>query len=203
MPTCCSFAETSIGSAAAATCSFSVTLRLSEISLSLIFLSLDSIFLDMVARIFFALLVVIIWLVVFCLGAFINTNPLRQGLQENFNVGDFSLILLAWIPTNIAFLSILAGLMGALCRGLLRKVEEGGDPTGAATKKDRAVGGSVAGFMFYMAFMAGAFVMVDQPFTNTTEAQYYRIAGSISFISFIAGFRPDTLRHILDRIPGF
>lgn len=186
-----------------ATCSFSVNLRLSKISLSLFFPSLDSIFLDMLTRIFFALLVVVIWLVVFCLGAFINTNPLRQGLQEHFNLADFFLIILAWIPTNIAFLSILAGLMGALCRGLLRKVEEGADLTGAATKKNRAVGGSIAGFMFYMAFMAGAFVMMDQPFSNTTEAQYYRIAGSISFISFIAGFRPDTLRHILDRIPGF
>lgn len=158
----------------------------------------------MLARIIFVLLVVIIWLAVFCLGAFIDTNPLRHGLQENFNLADFSLIILAWIPTNIAFLSILAGLMGALCRGLLRKVEEEGDlAEAAAQKKNRALGGSIAGFMFYMAFMTGAFVMMDQPFTNTTEAQYYRIAGSISFISFIAGFRPDTLRRILDRIPGF
>lgn len=156
----------------------------------------------MLGRILITLLVVIVWLAVFCLGAFINTNPLRQGLQENFNLSDFFLIILAWIPTNIAFLSILAGLMGALSRGLLRKVEE--EPgVDAAQKKNRALGGSIAGFMFYMAFMAGAFVMMDQPFTNTTEEQYYRIAGSISFISFIAGFRPDTLRRILDRIPGF
>lgn len=156
----------------------------------------------MLGRILITLLVVIVWLAVFCLGAFINTNPLRQGLQENFNLSDFFLIILAWIPTNIAFLSILAGLMGALSRGLLRKVEE--EPgVDAAHKKNRALGGSIAGFMFYMAFMAGAFVMMDQPFTNTTEEQYYRIAGSISFISFIAGFRPDTLRRILDRIPGF
>ncbi|GAB4486817.1 MAG: hypothetical protein OHK0019_01090 [Saprospiraceae bacterium] len=158
----------------------------------------------MLARILIALFVVIAWLAVFCLGAFIDTNPLRQGLQDNFSFSDFFLIILAWIPTNIAFLSILAGLMGALTRGLLRKVEEEALPDGTLRKKKNdAIGGSVAGFLFYMAFMAGAFVMVDQPFTNTTEAQYYRIAGSISFISFIAGFRPDTLRKILDRIPGF
>lgn len=154
----------------------------------------------MLARILIVLLVIIAWLAVFCLGAFIDTNPLRQGLQDNFNFADFCFIILAWIPTNIAFLSILGGLMGALSRGLLRQVEEGEEP---AKKKNRALGGSVAGFMFYMAFMAGAFVMMDQPFTNTTEAQYYRIAGSISFISFIAGFRPDTLRRILEKIPGF
>ncbi|MBV6440108.1 MAG: hypothetical protein DYG98_07900 [Haliscomenobacteraceae bacterium CHB4] len=154
----------------------------------------------MLARIFIVLLVIIAWLAVFCLGAFIDTNPLRQGLQDNFNLADFLFIILAWIPTNIAFLSILAGLMGALSRGLLRQVEEAGE---AEAKKNRALGGSIAGFMFYMAFMAGAFVMMDQPFTNTTEAQYYRIAGSISFVSFIAGFRPDTLRRILEKIPGF
>lgn len=154
----------------------------------------------MLARILIVLVVIIAWLAVFCLGAFIDTNPLRQGLQDNFNLADFIFIILAWIPTNIAFLSILAGLMGALSRGLLRQVEAGEEPD---KKKNRALGGSVAGFMFYMAFMAGAFVMMDQPFTNTTEAQYYRIAGSISFISFIAGFRPDTLRRILDKIPGF
>ncbi len=156
----------------------------------------------MLVRILIALFVVIAWLAIFCLGAFIDTNPLRQGLQDNFSFADFFFIILAWIPTNIAFLSILAGLMGALTRGLLRKVEEEALPDGTL-KKNHAIGGSVAGFLFYMAFMAGAFVMVDQPFTNTTEAQYYRIAGSISFISFIAGFRPDTLRKILDRIPGF
>ncbi|MBX2890361.1 MAG: hypothetical protein KF734_05500 [Saprospiraceae bacterium] len=157
----------------------------------------------MLARILVALLVVVAWLIVFCLGAFIDTNPLRKGLSDNFNLPDFFLILLAWIPTNIAFLSILAGLMGALCRGLLRKVELEAALEKPVRKEDEALGGSIAGFMFYMAFMAGAFVMMDQPFTNTTEAQYYRIAGSISFISFIAGFRPDTLRRILDRIPGF
>lgn len=157
----------------------------------------------MLVRILLTLLVVVIWLIVFCLGAFIDTNPLRQGIQENFNLADFFLILLAWIPTNIAFLSILAGLMGALSRGLLRKAEEELGPDEPKKPKGTALGGSIAGFMFYMAFMAGAFVMMDQPFTNTTETQYYRIAGSISFISFIAGFRPDTLRRILDKIPGF
>jgi Na+-transporting methylmalonyl-CoA/oxaloacetate decarboxylase gamma subunit len=157
----------------------------------------------MLVRILLTLLVVVIWLVVFCLGAFIDTNPLREGIQENFNLANFFLILLAWIPTNIAFLSILAGLMGALSRGLLRKAEEELGPDEPEKQKGTALGGSIAGFMFYMAFMAGAFVMMDQPFTNTTETQYYRIAGSISFISFIAGFRPDTLRRILDRIPGF
>lgn len=157
----------------------------------------------MLFRILIVLVVIIAWLAVFCLGAFIDTNPLRQGLQDNFNLADFFLIILAWIPTNIAFLSILAGLMGALSRGLLRKVEEDTGGEEPDKKKKHALGGSIAGFMFYMAFMAGAFVMMDHPFTNTTEAQYYRIAGSISFISFIAGFRPDTLRRILDKIPGF
>ncbi|HRI59622.1 MAG TPA: hypothetical protein PK228_07860 [Saprospiraceae bacterium] len=157
----------------------------------------------MLVRILVAIFAIVAWLAIFCLGAFIDTNPLRQELRENFNFADFLFIILAWIPTNIAFLSILAGLMGALSRGLLRKVEEGVEPDESESKKNRAIGGSVAGFMFYMAFMAGAFVMIDQPFANTTEAQYYRIAGCISFISFIAGFRPDTLRRILEKIPGF
>lgn len=157
----------------------------------------------MFTRILITLLVVVIWLAIFCLGAFIDTNPLRQGIQDNFNLADFFLILLAWIPTNIAFLSILAGLMGALSRSLLKKAEEGLGPEEPKSQKSTPLGGSIAGFMFYIAFMAGAFVMMDQPFTNTTETQYYRIAGCISFISFIAGFRPDTLRRILDRIPGF
>jgi hypothetical protein len=158
----------------------------------------------MLTRIIFTFLVVFAWLVVFCLGAFINTNPLRQGLQDNFNIGDLVLIVLSWIPTNIAFLSILAGLMGALSRGLLQQVEEEAvQEAPVKKKKNRVLGGMVAGFIFYMAFMAGAFIMVDEPFANTTEAQYYRIAGFISFISFIAGFRPAILRLILEKIPGF
>ncbi|MCB0529309.1 MAG: hypothetical protein KDC61_21495 [Saprospiraceae bacterium] len=158
----------------------------------------------MIARVLSNIAVIIFWLIVFCLGAFINTNPMRQEIQNNFNLADFFLIILAWIPTNIAFLSILAGLLGALNRSLLVSMEQLPEAEQASKKKkNRLLGGAVAGFIFYMGFIAVAFVITDDPFGSTTEEQYYRIAGAISFISFVAGFRPNLLRRIFEKIPGF
>jgi hypothetical protein len=44
---------------------------------------------------------------------------------------------------------------------------------------------------------------MEAPFETTTKEQYFRIAGVVSFASFIAGFRPDLLRRIVSKLPGF
>jgi hypothetical protein len=157
----------------------------------------------MLLRVLLTLFCLVVWLVVFCLGAFIDTNPLRATIGENFNTTDFVLIMLAWIPTNLALLSILAGLSGALSRSLLRSVEVVVPEKRPLRESSRILGGAVAGFLFYLALMAGAFLMMNQPFETTTPEQYFRVAGVISFVGFLAGFRPDLLRRVLSKLPGF
>ena len=145
----------------------------------------------------------ILWLLTFSLGAFVDTNPLRANLSQHFDFGNFLLVVTAWIPTNLGILAILAGLSGALIRSLLRVLEVGVDQINREKEGSRIIGGGVAGLLFYLALMAGAFLLMDQPFETTTKQQYFRVAGVVSFMAFLAGFRPDLLRRIMDKLPGF
>lgn len=145
----------------------------------------------------------LLWLLSFCMGAFVDTNPLRAKLSTEFNMSDFLLIVVSWIPTNLAFLSILAGLSGGLCRSLLRSFEVDTAQIKPAVERSRILGGGVAGLLFYLSLMAGAFLLMNQPFETTTKEQYFRVAGVVSFMGFIAGFRPDLLRRVLNKLPCF
>ena len=128
---------------------------------------------------------------------------LRERLAQHFNFGEFLLIVSAWIPTNLAILSILAGLSGSLSRSLLRSLEVGLEQIRPAKENSRLLGGAVAGLLFYLSLMAGACLLMSHPFETTTKEQYFRIAGVVSFLCYLAGFRPDLLRRVLDKLPGF
>ena len=145
----------------------------------------------------------ILWLLTFSMGAFIDTNPLRANLAQHFDFGNFLLVVAAWIPTNLGILAILAGLSGGLVRSLLRLLEVGAAQINREKESSRIIGGGVAGLLFYLALMAGAFLLMDQPFETTTKQQYFRVAGVVSFMAFLAGFRPDLLRRVMDKLPGF
>ena len=157
----------------------------------------------MLPKYLLTLVCLILWLLTFSLGAFVDTNPLRERLAQHFNFGEFLLIVSAWIPTNLAILSILAGLSGSLSRSLLRSLEVGLEQIRPAKENSRILGGAVAGLLFYLSLMAGAFLLMSHPFETTTKEQYFRIAGVVSFLCYLAGFRPDLLRRVLDKLPGF
>jgi len=145
----------------------------------------------------------VLWLLTFSVGAFIDTNPLRASLSQDFKLGDFLLIVAAWIPTNLAILSILAGLSGALCHSLFQSIDQVGGQKRPLNQVLRVLGGGVAGLIFYLTIMAMAFLLMDQPFETTTKQQYFRISGVVSFMAFLAGFRPDLLRKVLEKLPGY
>ncbi len=157
----------------------------------------------MLPKYLLTLVSLLLWLLTFSIGAFVDTNPLRANLAKGFQFSDFLLVVSAWIPTNLGILSILAGLSGALCRSLLRSLEVGLDQIRPGKEGSRILGGAVAGLLFYLSLMAGAFLLMSHPFETTTKEQYFRVAGVVSFLCFLAGFRPDLLRRVLDKLPGF
>jgi hypothetical protein len=152
----------------------------------------------MAKKIIFTVLTLFIWLIIFCLGAFINTNPLRESLHGDFRFTDFLIIVLAWIPTNLAILSILSGILGAMGKTLLLEMETVRTiPAQNATY--RAFKGAIAGFVLYLVLLAGTVLMIEKPFETTTPEQYFRISGVNALIAFLAGYRPEFLRKTLAR----
>jgi len=157
----------------------------------------------MIGKYLLTFVCLVIWLLTFSIGAFVDTNPLRERLDLQFDFYDFLLVVSAWIPTNLAILSIMAGMSGALCRSLLRTLEVGVEQIRRSNERSRILGGGVAGLLFYLALMAGAFLLMEAPFETTTKEQYFRVAGVVSLVAFLAGLRPDLLRRIIDQLPGF
>jgi hypothetical protein len=144
----------------------------------------------MISKILFAFICLVAWLTVFCFGAFVDTNPMRAHLRTELTLNDFVLVMISWIPTNLAFLSILSGLFGSLCRNLLRSVEVG-TVVSPMLQAKRIMYGTISGFVLYLIAMAGAYLIMDNPFETTTPEQYFKTAGVISLLTFAAGFRPD------------
>ena len=156
----------------------------------------------MIGKYLLTFLCLVIWLLTFSVGAFVDTNPLRERLEVQFDITNFLLVVSAWIPTNLAILSILAGMSGALCRSLLRTMEVGVEQIRPKKENSRIIGGGIAGLIFYLGLMAGAFLLLETPFETTTKQQYFRVAGVVSLMAFLAGLRPDLLRRLMDRLPG-
>jgi hypothetical protein len=57
-------------------------------------------------------------------------------------------------------------------------------------------------FLVYLAFIAGILITANDPFGNPTRDQYVRIAGLLSFVSFVVGYDPTRFQDILSLKPG-
>jgi hypothetical protein len=116
----------------------------------------------------------------------------------------FCNVVIFWTPTNVALLSMLAGLAGGFGRKIWRK------PNTSDTSLNPKItdgdidfyntspfSGMIVGFVVYLAFISGTFLTMDNPFNNPTQGQYIRTAGFISLFGFAAAYEPTIFVNIL------
>jgi len=148
-------------------------------------------------------LLTFLWMCLFCIGAVVDTNQLRTGSWQNLppeiQILNFLKVLFAWVPTNVGFLAMLGGITGALSRRVLLKFVYN-ERDNVPAKQLCGGGGVAAGFVIYLATMAGA-IRVSVNFEKTTPDSYFRLAAIVSFAAFGAGFRPSAFHYILDKFP--
>ncbi len=149
----------------------------------------------------------------FTVGVVINSAPYRARLTASAtDVGAFVAVLLTYTPINVAFLCVLAGLIGG-CASLLTFHRVGtheeklkGNPLSEQSlmfRTESPVASMFRSLVVYFAFMAGILVTTVDPFTTTTPDQYVRLAAAISFFSFIVGYDPTKFQSIINlRIGG-
>ena len=136
-------------------------------------------------------LVALLWVSVFILGAF---RPAKAILDALFNAELLELLLLVpcsvvlWGWTNIAILSLLAGVAGVLGRA-----EDGALASGAAR-----------GFFVFLLAISGqlfyslGFAEPSLHFPN--HHVYFRLAALVSAGAFAAGWSPNWLGEIFTKI---
>ena len=111
-------------------------------------------------------------------------------------------VIIFWTPTNVALLSMLAGLAGGLSRKIWRvkqiRPQEVKDPNVEIDfSNTSSLSGVIVGFVVYLAFISGTLLAMDNPFANTSQGQYIRTAGFISLFAFSAAYEPTIFINIL------
>jgi hypothetical protein len=150
----------------------------------------------------------LLWLVLFAGGVCIDSSPYRQaiagaGPEINIFVAWF-VVVAVYTPTNIALLSVFAGLLGALGAHarLFRRKREGQQegPPPWLDQVNPFLSALLRGFFVYLAVISGILVLIENPFAAPTPDQYIRLAGFISVLSFIVSYDPRIFGKLVDWI---
>ena len=114
--------------------------------------------------------------------------------------------MLFFTPINVAFLTLLAGLLGGITSQITftAAAPESLTDIQKSFRTENPLASMTRGFVVYLAFIAGVYVATSQPFANVTADQYLRLAGTLSFFAFVVGYDPTKFQDWLGKVgaPG-
>jgi hypothetical protein len=159
----------------------------------------------------------LIWIGLFSAGLVIDSKPYRDALiNKNVTVHNFLLAALLYTPTNVALLSMLAGLIGG-CSSLLydhgdlqeqiKNAEADGNHHMArrlalrlSYLSESPFSSLLRGFLVYLAIISGILLAISDPFKVTSADQFIRLAGLFSVIAFVMGYDPTRFEDLIDTL---
>ena len=125
--------------------------------------------------------------------------PLLATRQPISRTAAFFYSVLVYTPTNMALLTLFAGLLGGCVSNIkysmMTKEERANlKPHEDAILSENPLSATMRGFVIYLCMVAGLYVVLDDPFKDSTPGQYARLAGSMSLVAFIVGFDPTRIK---------
>ena len=143
-------------------------------------------------------------------GIIINSQPFRDDVADGkFGLYAFVMAMLTYTPTNIAFLAMLAGLLGG-CASRITSMGEDAAAAGGTTeplaarslayRTESPFASMFRSLVVYLGFIAGILVTTVDQFTTTTPDQYIRLAAAVSFFCFVVGYDPTRLTRLLSSV---
>jgi hypothetical protein len=147
-----------------------------------------------------------LWIVIFLAGIIINSAPYRDRMTSKAPnvfvwIANWIVVLFVYTPTNVAMLSIFAGLLGALGRrATLHVITKDEDEEFPEDPINPYLSGVVRGFIVYLLIISGMIIILESPpISPTAPAQYVRLATVISVASFIVSYNPRYFGKLLHR----
>lgn len=132
-----------------------------------------------------------------------KVEPKKEGLlatrQPVSRTAAFFYSVLVYTPTNMALLTLFAGLLGGCVSNIkysMMTLDERASlkPKEEAILSENPLSATMRGFVIYLCMVAGLYVVLDDPFKDSTPGQYARLAGSMSLVAFIVGFDPTRIK---------
>lgn len=162
-------------------------------------------------------IIILVWICILAAGILINSSSYREvvanysygkvrsGEQpQTNNVSDNTNIILAWIvvifcytPTNVVFLCMSAGLLGALARIARLHVHSDDEEDIPSDRVNPLISGILRGVFVYILIIAGILVINEDPITAPSQVQYVRLAGVLSLTSFLLSYHPHKFKAFL------
>lgn len=146
------------------------------------------------------------WFIFFGLGMFINSQPFRDALAQNLEWKSFFISLITYTPTNIAFLCLAAAFCGGCSSNLgISKIKEteddenkkGGTPQNFIVQQN-PFNCMIRGFVVYIAFLGGMYVVANAPFASPSPEQYARAAGIVSLLAYVVGYDQSNFFNLIN-----
>lgn len=157
------------------------------------------------------------WIMLFSAGLLIDSEPYRTALiNKDVTVHNLVLAALLYTPTNVALLSMLAGLMGG-CSSLMydhgdleeqiKSAQAEGNQQLArrltlrlSYLSESPFSSMLRGFLVYLAIISGILLAISNPFEVTSADQFIRLAGLFSVIAFVMGYDPTRFEDLIDTL---
>ncbi|MBI1852303.1 MAG: hypothetical protein HYR85_18325 [Planctomycetes bacterium] len=149
-------------------------------------------------------LTVLGWLAVFLAGLLVNSRPYRESITGGMPGATVLTMGATWVMafgtytvTNAAVLTLLAGLAGGLAYRYSSIASAQNAVTATPEPENTLPGAVLRAFFVYIAGLAGVFVMVKDPFGDTSPDQYGRVAGLFSVLAFVLGYDPSGFTKVM------
>jgi hypothetical protein len=122
-------------------------------------------------------------------------------------INAFIAATLSFTPTNLLFLTLLAGLLGGCSSNVVaeRLDDEHSkqiDPRRLRYLEENPWSAMMRSFIVYLCVIAGLYFAIDDPFKNPTAAQYMRLAGTLSILAFVVGYDPSRIDQWIRLVPN-
>lgn len=159
-------------------------------------------------------LAAIAYVALFTAGVVVDSGPFRTQLNgSSFSIGALIIVMMTYTPSNVAILSMLAGLISGCSSLITHEKLHSSEETHRQGKAhlsqsilyrtESPVASMFRSLVAYLAFMAGILATTVAPFTATTPEQYVRFAAAVSFFAFVVGYDPTRFQGLLSlQLPG-
>lgn len=154
------------------------------------------------------------WIFLFAYGLLVNSEPYRnviggqysqqamidlavEGNQVPSLLESWIVVIFCYTPTNLMFLCILMGLIGALSRIAKLHTTTEGQMKIPSDKTNPLISGIFRSMFVYLLVISGILVINESPFITPTQIQYARLAGIMSIFSFQLSYSPNQFRSFL------